>query len=60
MPRALFRKANQARGGEEKGFIVMVQKSVRGASENRFTHRGLRRNTVGATTPQTMTTVKLL
>lgn len=38
---AVFREASQAWGGEEKGGIVVVQMSVIGASENRFTHGGL-------------------
>lgn len=40
-PWAIFRAASQAWGREEKGGIVVVQMSVVGASENRFTHGGL-------------------
>lgn len=41
----IFREVSQAWGREEKGAIVVVQMSVRGA-QNRFTHRGLIETTI--------------
>lgn len=40
-PQVVFREVSQAWGEEEKGDIVVVETSVRGASENRFSHGGL-------------------